>query len=305
MSTTSIVEQANFFSAASAEKRSQEGKIGKALIATGSVALLVVISAIALAFIPLLSPIVWILMGAMFTAVALIGIPLLVVFIYDYLITTGGDIKDNDSMNTIIKDSQEEIKDNPDKVDGFLDEQYLEWLRDLKVTQNESNCRLTQAERFPVGDIFSIEFAVIRHAYLESKKKTSDLMKLILNCDHSSKVEFDSRIIGLNKHDLGELVERIRESCDQLQDHESSKSTKLVLDSLIAAIELLARQDNTNLELGKARVIFNIIYKIKTKRSDDDHQMVKEQYNIIDKIFAYAKFLLGNALLKVRERPVR
>ena len=265
-STGTVITGPHFCSRAFSEKRAREGKIDTALAVTTFVCLGSLIATITLFVIPLISPIVLILICSIFIAVALVNIPLLVVALYDHYSPDYYRARIDGSIKKIISDSQKEIKEQPEKNDDLLDSKYINSIMALERCKH------------PDGKFTS--------------SKEEEVLKFL---------DSNKRALARIFRTAGRLAKNIVEIRDRLKEFTNVKSIRKiesVLNQMQAADELLQIIDKKTPPLEDARVIFNIINKVRSKKSDDDHKMIKNQYKTIDEIFEYSKFLLGKALIK-------
>ncbi len=265
-STGAVITGSHFCSRAFSEKRAREGKINTALVVTTFVCLGSLIATITLFVIPLISPIVLILICSIFIAVALGNIPLLVVSLYDHYSPDYYRARIDGSIKKIISDSQKEIKDQPQKNDHLLDSKFLNSIRALERCKH------------PDG------------------KFTSSTEGVVLKFDHES--NWTLAHIFLTADALAQKIDGIRNRLKEFTNVKSIRKIESVLNQMQAAGELLQKINKNNPPLEDAGVIFNIINKVRSEKSEADHQMIKDQHKTIDKIFACSKFLLAKALIK-------
>ncbi len=267
-----------------AEKRHKGGKIAKALIGTASIAFVSVISLIAFSFIPIIPLIVISCLGLIGLIAIVVTIPLFLFFIFDgFALSNSTEYVKKPreqcsvAVQKIIDESFGEIKDNPEKNDHILDQ---------------------ASEAYAYYGVSSY-LPLIREE-IEGSDKTSSNMGRILNFDNNP--ENDHHIPDELESGLSQLEADFNNIWVKLLVDRFDQSQKTIIEGFArhmnAAFKLFSIIDIETPPLNEARVLFNIINKVRSEKSDDDHQMIKEQYETIDALFAYSKFLLGKALMQ-------
>jgi hypothetical protein len=284
-STTTAAIPPRFSWKALAEKRHKEGKVAKAFIGTASIAIVSVISLIAFSFIPIIPLIVMSCLGLILIIAIVVAIPLFVFFISDSFglpnsTESGKKTREKcpPDVKKIIDESSQEIDDNPEKNDDILNQASKVW------------------RSFEAGTYLEM----IREEIKWPDSRGIDMLS-ILNFDNNFEdyatfnlQELESGLTYLEV-DLNYILGKLH------RGKFTSAQKKIIRDFVThmnAAFELFSRIDIETPPLNEARVLFNIINTVRSKKSDADHQIIKEKYKVIDALFAYSKFLLGKALMQ-------